>query len=96
MRSISRLRKTSVTLSLTGSGAAVEIRVKDEGAGIEAELLPKIFDRFFTTENPRTGARGSGLGLAIAKSIVTRHGGRISVESTPENGSVFLVSFPPA
>ncbi|MGB8354244.1 MAG: ATP-binding protein, partial [Chthoniobacteraceae bacterium] len=83
-----------VTLSLASSNGTVEIRVGDEGAGIEAELLPKIFDRFFTTENPRSGARGSGLGLAIAKSIVTRHGGQILVKSVSGKGSEFRVCFP--
>src|ERR1044072_6204759 len=59
----------------------VEFEVRDEGAGIEAELLAKIFDRFFTAANPRTGNRGTGLGLAIVKSIVNANGGRIAVAS---------------
>ena len=75
---------------------AVEFEVRDEGAGIEPELLPKIFDRFFTTANPRTGNRGTGLGLAIAKSIATANGGRISVETQLGRGSVFTVVFPAA
>lgn len=73
---------------------AVEIQVADEGSGIEPELLPKIFDRFFTTENPRTGNRGTGLGLAIARSIVNANGGRISVQSELGRGSTFTVVFP--
>jgi two-component system, OmpR family, sensor histidine kinase CreC len=72
----------------------VEFEVRDEGAGIEAELLPKIFDRFFTTPNPRTGNRGTGLGLAIAKSIANANGGRISVASELGRGSTFTVTFP--
>jgi two-component system, OmpR family, sensor histidine kinase CreC len=75
---------------------AVQIQVADEGAGIEPELLPKIFDRFFTTENPRTGNRGTGLGLAIARSIVNANGGRIAVESELGRGSSFTVVFPAA
>ena len=74
----------------------VEFEVSDEGSGIEPELLPKIFDRFFTTANPRTGNRGTGLGLAIAKSIATANGGRISVESELGRGSRFTVTFPAA
>jgi len=73
---------------------SIEFEVSDEGAGIEPELLPKIFDRFFTTENPRTGNRGTGLGLAIAKSIVNANGGRISVRSELGQGSSFTVTFP--
>jgi signal transduction histidine kinase len=70
------------------------LEVSDEGSGIEPELLPKVFDRFFTTENPRTGNRGTGLGLAIAKSIATANGGTISVRSELGSGSSFTVLFP--
>ena len=76
--------------------SAIEIQVSDDGSGIEPELLPKVFDRFFTTENPRTGNRGTGLGLAIANSIVSANGGKISVESELGRGSTFTVSFPAA
>jgi two-component system sensor histidine kinase CreC len=76
--------------------SVIEFRVADEGSGIEPELLPKVFDRFFTTENPRTGNRGTGLGLAIARSIVSANGGKISVESELGRGSTFTVSFPTA
>jgi len=75
---------------------AIEIQVADEGSGIEPDLLPKIFERFFTTANPRTGHRGTGLGLAIAKSIITANGGRIAVESELGRGSTFTVTFPAA
>jgi two-component system, OmpR family, sensor histidine kinase CreC len=75
---------------------ALEFEIRDEGSGIEPELLPKIFDRFFTTANPRTGNRGTGLGLAIAKSIATANGGRLSVESELGRGSRFTVTFPAA
>lgn len=74
--------------------SAVEFQVSDDGSGIEPELLPKVFDRFFTTENPRTGNRGTGLGLAIAKSIASANGGKISVESELGRGSTFTVTFP--
>ncbi|GEM_PF-358845 len=83
-----------VRLSLKETGGNIELRVSDEGCGIETELLPKIFDRFFTTENPRTGARGSGLGLAIVKSIVTRHGGTIGVKSEHDHGTEFIARIP--
>jgi signal transduction histidine kinase len=75
---------------------AIEFEVRDEGAGIEPDLLPKVFDRFFTTENPRTGNRGTGLGLAIAKSIATANGGTISGRSELGRGSSFTVVFPAA
>ena len=87
-------------LQFTPSGRGVrleirngEIRVRDEGPGIEADILPKIFDRFFTTENPRTGNRGSGLGLAIVKSILERNHGTIECQSTAGQGCEFIVRF---
>jgi two-component system sensor histidine kinase CreC len=84
----------SVRLSAQRQAGSVEFAISDEGTGIEPDLLPKIFDRFFTTENPRTGNRGTGLGLAIAKSIVNANGGNISVHSEQGRGSTFTVMFP--
>jgi two-component system sensor histidine kinase CreC len=75
---------------------AIEFEVSDDGSGIEPDLLPKVFDRFFTTENPRTGNRGTGLGLAIAKSIATANGGTISARSELGEGSTFTVVLPVA
>jgi two-component system sensor histidine kinase CreC len=86
----------SVRLRAARRDNSIEFEVSDEGAGIEPELLPKVFDRFFTTENPRTGNRGTGLGLAIAKSIANANGGRISVRSELGKGSTFTVIFPAA
>jgi two-component system sensor histidine kinase CreC len=75
---------------------SITFEVSDDGAGIEPELLPKVFDRFFTTESPRTGNRGTGLGLAIAQSIANANGGKISVRSELGRGSTFTVNFPAA
>ena len=83
-----------VRLRVQRQADSVELVIADEGSGIEPELLPKIFDRFFTTENPRTGNRGTGLGLAIAKSIVNTNGGNISVQSEQGHGATFTVIFP--
>jgi two-component system sensor histidine kinase CreC len=84
----------SIRLGVLRQEGLVEFVIGDEGTGIEPELLPKVFDRFFTTENPRTGNRGTGLGLAIAKSIATANGGSISVRSELGHGSTFTVVFP--
>ena len=81
-------------LSAKRQEGSVELTIRDEGTGIEPELLPKVFDRFFTTENPRTGNRGTGLGLAIAKSIVSANGGKIFVRSELGDGTTFTVTFP--
>ena len=85
-----------ILLSLGREASEAVLRVRDNGAGIEPELLPKIFDRFFTTENPRTKERGTGLGLAIVRSLVEKNGGAISVLSTPAQGAEFVLRFPMA
>lgn len=80
-----------VQANLTGTAGdpRVSISIRDYGCGIPPEVLPRIFDPYFTT---RTGA--NGLGLATAYSIVAKHGGTISVESKPGSGSVFRVDLP--
>lgn len=73
------------------AGRYVVIAVTDEGAGMEAHLLPKIFDPYFSTK-----ARGTGLGLTTTYSIVRRHGGHIAVTSQPGRGTTFKVFLPAA
>lgn len=73
----------------TDSGPCAEIAVIDRGSGIEPKNLESIFNPFFTTK-----PEGVGLGLAIVSKIVDEHGGRILVESTPGEGSVFRVYLP--
>jgi two-component system NtrC family sensor kinase len=65
--------------------------VIDRGHGIRPADQKKIFEPFFTTKAP---SRGTGLGLSIVYAIVTEHGGRIEVDSTPGEGSVFRILFP--
>ena len=84
----------TIVLTLTHNGTHAEFRVRDTGGGIEPELLPKIFDRFFTTENPRTGNRGTGLGLAIVKTIVEQNRGAVSATSERGKGAEFTVTLP--
>ena len=71
------------------AGRYVRISVEDEGTGIAREDLSRIFDPFFTTK-----PAGSGLGLSSSYSIVARHGGRITVQSTVGQGTVFHVYLP--
>ena len=76
----------------TGRGPeknTVLAEISDSGVGIPPEKLEQIFTPFYTDKN-----RGTGLGLTIAKSIVDKHKGRISVASTPGEGSVFTVLLP--
>lgn len=67
--------------------------IRDDGPGIPDEHVPHIFERFYRADKARTSAAGhTGLGLAIAKAIVDNHGGEISVQSTPGQGSTFEVT----
>jgi two-component system phosphate regulon sensor histidine kinase PhoR len=90
------------TLLQTG-GETQRFFVRDTGVGIRAEELPRIFERFYKADRARSktdyigpGGGGSGLGLAIARHVVEAHGGRISVESTPGQGSTFTFTLPVA
>jgi len=65
------------------------ISFSDSGCGIEPKNLEKIFQPLFSTK-----AKGFGLGLSITKMIVENHGGKIYVESTPGQGSSFIMLFP--
>lgn len=73
------------------TGAYVVVRVQDEGIGIAADKLEKVFEPFYTTK--RTG-EGTGLGLSTVYGIVKQTGGFIFVDSTPDKGSVFTLMFP--
>ena len=71
------------------------LTIKDNGIGISAEDLPKIFDRFYRSDksrNKETG--GTGLGLSIAKIIIRDHGGKITVRSKENVGSEFIITLP--
>ena len=67
--------------------------VQDNGQGISAEALPHIFDRFYRADPARSQGNESGLGLAIARSIVEAHGGSISAESEPGQGTTVRMVF---
>ena len=69
------------------------IEIIDDGSGIDAASIPNLFDPFFTT---KPVGEGTGLGLSISHGIITGHGGRIEVESTPGTGTRFRVLLPTA
>src|SRR5580700_9477973 len=76
---------------------AVEFFVKDFGAGIASEHLPRLFERFYRVDKARSReSGGTGLGLAIAKHIMLAHGGTIRAESELAHGSTFLFTLPTA
>jgi len=80
---------TRLTNGLADTG--VEICVADNGPGIPPDVLPHIFEPFFSTKD---SARGTGLGLGISEDIVERHGGTIRVDTEPGAGSRFRVCLP--
>lgn len=69
----------------------VDIEFMDNGAGIPAEVLPKVFDPFFSTKDV---GKGSGLGLYIVHEIIEEHDGCIAVSSEPGKGTTFLIRLP--
>jgi two-component system sensor histidine kinase BaeS len=74
----------------------VILRVADSGEGIPADVLPRIFDRFYRADRARKhGDSGSGLGLSIAKRLVEMHGGTIAVSSQLGHGTIFSIHLPP-
>jgi len=81
----------TITLVTRRDAAGVAVDVSDTGKGIPAEVLPKIFDPFFSTKEI---GKGTGLGLSISYKIVKQHGGRIEVESQPGAGTRFTVWLP--
>lgn len=91
---------TTITVRAVESPDGLTVSVEDEGEGIDAEHLPRLFDRFYRAESSRTSHAGhsghSGLGLALVKTIMDLHGGSVSVESAPGSGSCFRLHFPPS
>ncbi len=85
-----------VTIQTSVNGQYISTRVIDNGIGIPADDLPKVFDKYYRTRHARTmvGAGGAGIGLTIAKDIIENHGGTLTVQSEPGVGSAFIVNLP--
>jgi signal transduction histidine kinase len=80
-----------------GAAGMVHIAISDQGTGIPADQLEKIFDRFHqVSPGGRRRKGGTGLGLAISREITEHHGGRIWAESGPDAGSTFHITLPRA
>ena len=85
----------NVTVEVCPVLDAVKILIKDDGAGIPAAHLPRLFDRFYRVDASRaTVMAGSGLGLAIVKTIVDLHGGSVTIESELGKGTLVTLVFP--
>ena len=86
---------TTVTINTEVQGDIVEIRVIDQGIGIDTSDIDRIFERFYRVDPARSRETGgTGLGLAIVKHIVRIHGGDINVWSSKGNGSTFSIKLP--
>jgi signal transduction histidine kinase len=87
-----------VSVSLIGVNGLAVIEIRDTGVGIPAEDLPHVFERFYRADRARTkvGSSGAGLGLAICQSIVTAHGGRITLSSRDGGGTLARLELPTA
>jgi len=72
-------------------GNWIYIEISDTGPGIPEDVLPHIFDHFFTTKEE---GKGTGLGLSMAYSIIENHGGKITAKSKPGQGTTFIIEFP--
>jgi two-component system NtrC family sensor kinase len=81
----------TLTVSTTCASDTVLIRLSDTGVGIDGKNLKKIFDTFYTTKE---SVQGVGLGLSVCYGFIVDHGGDISVESKPGQGTTFTVSLP--
>ncbi|KPL07407.1 hypothetical protein AMJ71_09040 [candidate division TA06 bacterium SM1_40] len=87
----------TILVSATKEADEIVIRVRDEGCGIGAQHLPRIFERFYRVDNARSRKLGgTGLGLAIVKHVAQVHGATISVQSSPGKGSTFVIHLPAA
>lgn len=86
-----------IDVALRRVGDQAVLTVRDTGIGIAPEDIPRIFDRFFRSDRSRTRcheAVGSGLGLSICKAVVAAHGGQLTCESNPSQGTCFTARLP--
>jgi signal transduction histidine kinase len=80
-----------IRIALSLESERLVIRIRDDGPGIPAEALPRLFEPFYTT---RGGEGGSGLGLSISQQIIAAHGGTLEVESEEGAGAEFTIRLP--
>lgn len=83
-----------VEVGVRFEGHAVALTCRDNGIGISEEELPNVFRRFYRAGKSASGSRGLGVGLSIVRALVNAHGGTVSAESAPGEGSVFTVILP--
>jgi signal transduction histidine kinase len=82
-----------VTVDVLAQDDEAQVRVRDNGIGIPADAVPRIWDRLFRVD-PSRAERGLGLGLSLVKAIALAHHGRVAVETAPGRGSSFVLALP--
>ena len=87
-------RGSTIYLQLHQAGEQLELRVRDEGAGIPDYAHPRLFERFYSTPRPDTGQRGTGLGLNLVEQAARLHGGTITLANHPDGGAEALLALP--
>lgn len=86
---------SEILVRVCAADGAAQVAVRDQGIGIPAQALPRLFERFYRAANAETASVGGmGVGLYVVKEIVTLHGGTIAVESSEGAGSTFTVTLP--
>ncbi|MXN73469.1 CHASE2 domain-containing protein [Burkholderia sp. 4701] len=87
--------ETAVDVWIDADDQEVSVAVQDQGIGIPADAMPRLFEPFFQVDGMyRDASRGVGLGLPFVKAVIERHGGSVDVASTPGQGSLFTVRLP--
>jgi two-component system, NtrC family, sensor kinase len=81
----------ALTVRLSPTAGGIRLEIADNGTGVPASLLPRIFEPWVTT---KPAGRGTGLGLAIARDVIVAHGGTITIENRPSGGAVCTVELP--
>jgi signal transduction histidine kinase len=95
IRHTGRGHEVRLRVGRSPSGEQAEVAVADQGEGISAEALPRVFDRFYRADPSRSRSEGgTGLGLAIARQLVEIQGGTIRAANRPEGGAEFTIGFP--
>ena len=90
-----RHARGAVRVTVTRGEREAIVSIADDGPGIAAEHLPRVFERFYRVDDARSrAAGGAGLGLAIVKQMVELHGGRVWAENAPQGGAVFTFAIP--
>ena len=90
-QALSGLENAQITIETEGTADTVEVKIRDNGPGIPGNVLPRIWDPFFTTKDV---GEGTGLGLSIVHELVERHGGSIECDTKLGEGTTFTVKLP--